>query len=127
MEFLAAYAVLKEGKIITRNTDKWKRKGLAVRDGVLYEVWDGGNTYTDISLPLEDISANDWTVKETEKASNEVILKNGKLTINGAEINEPYCMDVLPYEIMGVARVRISLVTNLEDVQEFFGNKEDKQ
>lgn len=58
--------------------------------------------------------------------SNKVVLKDGKLTINGVEINTPYCMTVEPYKRIGAALVRLSLVTDLEDIQEYF-DKEAKQ
>lgn len=49
-----------------------------------------------------------------------MILKDGKLTINGVEINTPYCMTAEPYKRIGAALVRLSLVTDLENIQEYF-------
>ena len=46
-------------------------------------------------------------------------MKSGKLTVNGAEINQPYCMDVDKYENMGAAKVTLTLVTDIENIKEW--------
>ena len=119
MEFNKAYESMKKGKAITRQDGKWNHKSLVIKEGELYEMFDNGQKYPDGSLTFEDIAATDWEVNEIEKASNEVIFKSGKLTVNGAEINQPYCMDVDKYENMGAAKVTLTLVTDIENIKEW--------
>ncbi len=119
MEFNKVYDEMKSGKTITRKDEKWKHKCLLIKDGELYEQFDNGQKYIDGSLTFEDISATDWEVNEAEKASNEVILKGGKLTVNGAEINQPYSMDVVRFDRTGAAKVTLVLVTDIHNVDEW--------
>lgn len=120
MEFNKAYEAIKNGKTVTRkDAKKWKNRGLALQDSVLYEVWDTGSKYPDIVLPLEDIAATDWEIIKFEEGSNTVIYKNQKLTVNGAEVNRPYCMEVISYERTGIAKVRLTLTTDLQNVKEW--------
>lgn len=119
MEFNKAYEGLKSGKTISRKDEKWKHKSLVIKDGELYELFDNGQKYIDGSLTFEDIAATDWEVNEIEKASNEVIFKDGKLTVNGAAIDQPYSMDVVKYEEIGIAKVRLTLTTDIHNVDEW--------
>ena len=119
MEFNKAYESMKSGKTITRKDEKWNHKSLVIKEGELYELFDNGQKYPDGSLTFEDIAATDWEVNEIEKASNEVIFKDGKLTVNGAEINQPYSMDVVKYEEMEIAKVRLTLTTDMQNVNEW--------